>query len=70
MLAISEFIYEEICKPCGCEILYWSEHNYSLHIYEYDLSIVKNMKIAGRNPMLSLIQVGYNNISSDNVFEF
>ena len=69
MLAISDFIYEEICKPCDCKILYWSEHNYSLHIYEYDLPIVENMKIMGRNPILSLMQNGYDNIGNSDAFD-
>lgn len=69
MLAISEFINEEIVKPCGCKILYWSEHNYSLHIYEYDLPIIDNMKIVNQNPALALKQTQYNNISLNNVFE-
>ena len=69
MLAISEFIYEEIVKPCGCKILYWSEHNYSLHIYEYDLHIVNEMVKISRNPVLSFVQERYNNISSGNIIE-
>ena len=70
MLAITEFINEEICKPCGCKILYWSEHNYSLHIYEYDLPIVGNMIIMGRNPALILKQTQYDNIVRGAVIEF
>ena len=64
MLAISEFVNEEIVKPCGCKILYWSEHNYSLHIYEYDLHIVDKIKKVSRNPMLTDKQKGYDKISS------
>ena len=60
MLALTEFINDEIAKPCGCKILYWSEHNYSLHIYEYDLHIIENMKIVGRNPQLIEKQAEYN----------
>ena len=59
MLAISEFVNEEIAKPCGCNILYWSEHNYSLHIYEYDLHIHENIKKVSRNPSLYPLQNKY-----------
>lgn len=70
MLAISEFIYEEIAKPCGCKILYWSEHNYSLHIYEYDLHIVNEMVKINRNPALVGKQERYNNIALGNITKF
>lgn len=70
MLALTEFIYEEIVKPCGCKILYWSEHNYSLHIYDYNLHIVNEMVKVSRNPVLSFIQEGYNNISLANIIKF
>jgi len=63
MLALTEFIYEEVAKPCGCKIVYWSEHNYSLHIYDYDLPIAQNMKIVSRNPNLSITQVRLDDIS-------
>jgi len=62
MLAISEFVNEEIVKSCGCKILYWSEHNYSLHIYEYDLHIIDKIKKVSRNPMLTDKQEGFDNI--------
>ena len=70
MLALTEFIYEEIAKPCGCKILYWSEHNYSLHIYKYDLHIVNEMVKVSRNPALVARQEMYNNISSGNIIKF
>ena len=69
MLALTEFIYEEIVRPCGCKILYWSEHNYSLHIYEYDLHIVNEMVKINRNPALVTKQEKYNSISSGNIIE-
>ncbi|MCK4529449.1 hypothetical protein KAW18_18955 [candidate division WOR-3 bacterium] len=53
MLALTEFINEEIVKPCECKIQYWSEHNYSLHIYDYALNVVENLKVMPRNPMLA-----------------
>lgn len=70
MLAITEFIYEEIAKPCECKILYWSEHNYSLHIYEYDLHIIDEMTNIGRNPVLSLIQNRYDTIAAGESIRF
>ena len=70
MLALTEFIYEEIAKLCGCKILYWSEHNYSLHIYKYDLHIVNEMVRVSRNPALVARQEMYNNISSGNIIKF
>ena len=70
MLAISEFIYEEIAKPCGCKILYWSEHNYSLHIYDYDLHIVNEMMKVNRNPVLVAKQERYNDIALCNITKF
>ena len=53
MLALADFIDREIAGPCGCKIKYWSEHNYSLHIYEHDLPIVENMIKVPRNPALN-----------------
>ena len=70
MLALTKFIYEEIVKPCGCKIKWWSEHNYSLHIYEYDLHIVNEMVKVNRNPTLSAVQEKYDNISSGNIIKF
>ena len=70
MLAISEFVNEEIAKPCGCKILYWSEHNYSLHIYEYDLHIVNEMVKINRNPALVTKQERYNDIALCNITKF
>lgn len=70
MLALTEFINEEIVKPCDCKILYWSEHNYSLHIYDYDQFVVENMIVINRNPALSLLQVKYDNIVSGNINRF
>lgn len=70
MLALTKFIYEEIVKPCGCKILWWSEHNYSLHIYEYDLHIVNEMVKVNRNLNLTAIQEKYDNISSGNIIKF
>lgn len=64
IMAMAEMIYEEIVNPCGCEILYWSEHNYSLHIYEYDLHIINKMMKVNRNPALIAKQEKYDNISS------
>ena len=63
MLAIVEFVNNEIAKPCGCKIKYWSEHNYSLHIYEYDLPIVNKLVHVNRNPMLAKKQEEYDDIS-------
>lgn len=65
MLAISEFVNGEIVKPCGCKILYWSEHNYSLHIYSYDLSIVAEIVQVSRNPALATLQEKYDKIVSN-----
>lgn len=74
MLALTEFINEDIAKSCGCKILYWSEHNYSLHIYKYDLQIVNEIKrvnrILNRNPALVTKQEIYDNISSGNIIKF
>ena len=70
MLALVEFVYEEIVKPCGCKILYWSEHNYSLHIYNYNLYIINEMVKVSRNPNLAIIQERYDNISSGNIIKF
>lgn len=70
MLALTEFINEEIAKPCGCKILYWSEHNYSLHIYEYDLPIVNTIVKVNRNPALVGKQERYNDITSGNIIKF
>lgn len=61
--AMMKFIYEEIVKPCGCIIKYWHEVNYSLHIYEYDLSIMDNLIIVNRNPQLIVKQAEYDRIS-------
>lgn len=69
MLAIVEFIYEEIIKLCGCKILYWSEYNYSLHIYKYDLHIVNEMVKISRSPNLAVIQERYDNISSGSIIK-
>lgn len=70
MLAISEFVYEEIVKPCDCKILYWSEHNYSLHIYTYDLPIVSEIVQVNRNPALVILQKKYDTIGSGEVIRF
>jgi thymidylate synthase len=70
MLALTKFIYEEIVKPCGCKILYWSEHNYSLHIYLYDLHIVNEMVKVNRSPALISRQALYDNTSSGNIIKF
>ena len=70
MLALTEFINEEIVKPCSCKILYWSEHNYSLHIYEYDLHIVNEIVKVNRSPALNVLQEKYDNISSGSIIKF
>lgn len=62
MLALTEFINEEVVKPCGCKIVYWSEHNFSLHIYKYNLSIVDSMIKINRNPQLINKQKEYDRI--------
>lgn len=53
MIALTNFIQEEIAKPYDCKIKYWAEHNYSLHIYDYDLHIAHNMIHVYPNPSLS-----------------
>ena len=70
MIALTEFINEEIVKPCGCKIKYWSEHNYSLHIYEYDLHIVDEMVRVNRTPGYVAKQAMYDKISLGNVIKF
>lgn len=59
MLALTEFVNDEIAKACGCKIKYWSEHNYSLHVYEHDLYVYENIKKVSRNPSLYTLQNKY-----------
>lgn len=70
MLAISEFVNDEIVEPCNCKILYWSEHNYSLHIYTYDLPIVNEIVKVNRNPSLQMLQEKYDDISRGDIIKF
>ena len=67
MLAMSEFVNKEIAKPAGCKIKYWVEHNYSLHIYNYDLHIVQGIQIVNRTPSLAAKQEIYNNVAEDDM---
>lgn len=59
MIAIVTMLNEEIIKPCNCQIKYVKEHNFSLHIYEYDLPQANNIKIIPRNPMFQRLQTKY-----------
>lgn len=63
MLALTEFVNDEISRACGCKIKYWSEHNYSLHIYEYDIHVYENIKKVSRNPSLYPLQNQYDLIA-------
>ena len=60
------FIYNEILKPLNAKVLFWDEHNFSLHIYDYDIPHAKQIKSVGRNPALVSRQEKYDKISKGN----
>lgn len=62
MAAIPWLINERVAKPCGCTIDWWSEKNFSLHIYESDLHIAKSLTHILRNPVIQHHQDALNQI--------
>ena len=61
LIAIVNMLYKDVIAPSGCDIAFYSEHNISLHIYNYNLKDANEIKNVGINPLLKRVQYKYNN---------
>lgn len=63
MVAMINFLNRDVVQPCECDIVEVYESNFSLHIYDYDLDVMKNIKKCSCNPSLQRLQDKYDRIS-------
>jgi thymidylate synthase len=69
MVAMIDFLNRDVVKPCGCEIVEIVESNFSLHIYDYDLDAMNNIKKLSVSPAQRLLQDKYDRINSPTIFD-
>lgn len=69
MVAMIEFLNMDVVRPCGCEIAEIIETNFSLHIYDYDLPAMNNIKTFYPNSALQMLQDKYDRISNSTIFD-
>lgn len=55
-------VQKEILDLLNAKILYWSESNMSLHIYEHNLPMANSIKEITINPQLASLQYKYDNM--------